>query len=379
LPNHSSKKVTKTMIYPFGSELEFANLTASVAARGFIQRGIKGFKFVLDQSHGVTGECVSCPMAYGLEAINQIQKACEALEDMGATIIVNCGFHVHVSNAPLQAGIDPDEWTAKSINHFESTGGYYNGDLCEPMDAVLVKDIMWRYTRMQSTHNGINSMLPISRRNMSMAQALLLPKIEAANTIDELRRATHGKFSTINLMPWTTHGTIEFRQAAGTLDAVKVTQWVRFIMNLIDHSQTNRITNTGTRTIDHTTPDQPFRRGARVGVQYTMMRSVQGGATTRDIMDATGCSESRVRAAVSEIRTRVGDANVTTHTMQAQGATYGDGTDMTRYEVRREWQETITGGAALLPDTRIGNPSIWASLDDSDYEFWMGRIQSLDR
>ena len=367
------------MTYPIGLELEFSNLSPNTAARGFAEHGIKGFKFVTDASHGVTGECISVPMAYGSEAINQIQKACDALEEMGARIIVNCGYHVHVSNAPLQAGIDPDEWTAKSINHFESTGRYYNGDLCEPMDAVLVKDIMWRYTRMQSTHNGINSMLPASRRNMNMAQALLLPRIEAANTIEELRRATHGKFSTINLQPWTTHGTIEFRQAAGTLDAVKATQWVRFILNLIDHSQTNRITNTGTRTIEHTTPDQPFRNGARVGVQYDMMRSVQGGATTRDIMDATGCSESRVRAAVSEIRARIGDENVTTHTMQAQGATYGDGTDMTRYEVRTEWTETITGGAALLPDTRIGNPSIWANLDDSDYEFWMGRIQALDR
>ena len=109
-----------------------------------------------------------------------------------------------------------------------------------------------------------------------------------------------------------------------------------------------------------------------------MMRAVDG-ATTRQIMDATGCSEQRVRAAVSEIRTRVGEAAVVTHTQQANGASYGDGTDMTRYQVQSFYTETITGGAALLPDTRIGNPSIWANLDDSDYEFWMGRIQALDR
>ena len=36
---------------------------------------------------------------------------------------------------------------------------------------------------------------------------------------------------------------------------------------------------------------------------------------------------SRVRAAVSEIRTRVGEAAVVTHTQQANGASYGQGTD----------------------------------------------------
>jgi len=367
------------MTYPFGIELEYSDLTWQQARVGFTQRGIKGWKHDNDASHNVTGETISCVLAMGDYAIERIQEACQALEEMGATIRSNCGFHVHISNSPLQGGIDANEWTRKSIDAFEATGAYYNGDLGEPMDAVLVKDVMWRYTRMQSSHNGINSMLPRSRREFSMAERISLPRIEAATTIQELQRATNGKFSTINLLPWATYGTVEFRQAAGTLDVEKIVKWVRFLLNLIDHSERNRIERTATRTIDHTTPEQPFRNGARVGVQYTMMRSVQGGATTREIMDATGCSESRVRAAVSEIRSRVGDENVTTHTMQAQGASYGDGTDMTRYEVRTGWTETVQGGSQLMPDTRIGNPSIWANLDDSDYEFWMGRIQALDR
>ena len=44
-------------------------------------------------------------------------------------------------------------------------------------------------------------------------------------------------------------------------------------------------------------------------------------------------SEQRVRAAVSEIRQRVGDSAVVTHTQQSNGARYGDGTDLTRYQV----------------------------------------------
>jgi hypothetical protein len=106
-----------------------------------------------------------------------------------------------------------------------------------------------------------------------------------------------------------------------------------------------------------------------------MMRN-DGGATTRDIMDATGCSEQRVRAAVSEIRNRVGDAAVVTHTQQANGGRYGDGTDLARYEVLSSYEEQ-GNGVSLLPDHRAGNPSIWAGLDDALYETWQDRIGAL--
>ena len=71
-----------------------------------------------------------------------------------------------------------------------------------------------------------------------------------------------------------------------------------------------------------------------------MMRNDNGGVSTRDIMDATGCSEQRVRAAVTEIRQRVGESAVVTHTQQSNGASYGDGTDHTRYEVLTAFQTT---------------------------------------
>ena len=106
-----------------------------------------------------------------------------------------------------------------------------------------------------------------------------------------------------------------------------------------------------------------------------MMRN-DNGATTRDIMDATGCSEQRVRAAVSEIRQRVGDAAVVTHTQQSNGARYGDGTDLTRYQVLQTI-ETETSGVTLLPENRIGIPSIWAGLVDSEFEHWQNRIDEL--
>jgi|GEM_PF-7048401 len=75
------------------------------------------------------------------------------------------------------------------------------------------------------------------------------------------------------------------------------------------------------------TPVQPFRRNSRIGIQYEMMRQPTG-ASVQEIMLKTGCSKIRIRGAVSEIRQRVGAANVVTHS-------YGDDTDQTRYEVLR--------------------------------------------
>ena len=184
---------------------------------------------------------------------------------------------------------------------------------------------------------------------------------------------TFGKFTTINLQTWS-RGTIEFRQASGTIEADKIINWVKFLLNLVDHTNANRVEN-GNRTIVTDTPEQPFRRGARVGVQYTMMRS-DGGATTQEIMDATGCSEQRVRAAVSEIRSRVGDAAVVTSTQQANGARYGDGTHHTSYTVLFSF-ETQGSGAQLLPENRRGVESIWANVDDDLFEWWQNRITAL--
>jgi hypothetical protein len=106
-----------------------------------------------------------------------------------------------------------------------------------------------------------------------------------------------------------------------------------------------------------------------------MMRN-DSGATTRDIMLATGCSEQRVRAAVSEIRNRVGDNAVVTHTQQSNGARYGDGTDHTRYQVLQT-VETQTNGATLRPENRRGMDSVWAGLSDELFEAWQDRIIAL--
>jgi hypothetical protein len=357
----------------FGIEIEISGVSKEHVKSEFARRGILGCKVVLDQTPTVDAEIVTPVYANCQVAREHLITICDALAHLGARVNSKCGLHVHIGNAPLNDNVTPSQFTGTSIAYSERTGLYHT-DHADPFDAVIVKDIMVRYTRMQTSRNGINAMLPESRRSNRMCQRLDLNRIEAADlTITDLKAATYGKFSSINLQTWS-NGTIEFRQHSGTIEADKIWAWVQFLLNLVDHTTQNRVTS-GSRTIVRDTPETPFRNGSRVGVQYTMMRQ-SGGVSTRDIMDCTGCSEQRVRAAVSEIRTRVGDAAVITHTQQANGASYGSGTDYTSYEVQTTFTEQ-TSGVTLLPDNSIGNASIWAGIPDEAFEWWQSRIVAL--
>ncbi len=241
------------------------------------------------------------------------------------------------------------------------------------ISAVVWYDVAYRYSRQQHL---INRILPPSRTNNRYCNPINVnnfDNLHANNaTIEGLKNLTRGKFSTINFETWS-RGTVEFRQHSGTIEAEKIMSWCKLIRTIVNWSITDRVEN-GTGSTTETTPENPFRNGSRVGVQYSLMRN--GGATTREIMDATGCSEQRVRAAVSEIRNRVGHSAVVTNTMQANGARYGQGTDHTSYEVLTEIT-VENSGTIMIPENRIGNASIWSNVDDNDFEYWQNRTTDL--
>lgn len=357
-----------------GIEIETSGVAIHTIKNEFERCGIKGCKVVRDSTPTVDAEIVTPVYANCQVAREHLISVCNVLERLGCTVNSRCGLHVHIGNAPLKEGVSASDFTGASIAHTERTGEYYsNHD--EPFDAAIIKDWMVRYTRMQTTRNGINAMLPASRHNNRMCQRLSLSAIECANTIGELQEATHGKFSSINISQQTwSKGTVEFRQHSGTIDAEKIWAWMQFLINLVGHTIENRVSSE-TRTIVEVTPDQPFRRGARIGITYDLMRT-DGGASTLEIMDATGCTEGDVRRRVSEIRTRVGDAAVVTSTQQANGASYGDGTHFTSYTVLFSF-ETQSSGTTLLPENTIGNASIWSGIPDEAFEWWQNRIAAL--
>ena len=254
----------------------------------------------------------------------------------------------------------------------------------DPFDTELVRDIVLRYFLNQE---AINKMVTPSRRNnrytwpLTKYGRLSVDQINACNDVQELNQLVSSiehKYTAVNLVPYARLGTIEFRQHQGTTDADKIIKWCEFLNNFILHSAVNRLEQ-GTATTTEATPEIPFRGGdlSRINVQYRMMRS-EHGATTQEMMDATGVTEQRIRAAVSEIRNRVGQSAVVTHTQQANGATYGDGTHHTRYQVLRE--VTVQGsGVQLKPENRRGGTSIWCGISDERFEWWQQRMLHIQQ
>jgi hypothetical protein len=359
------------MTHTFGIEIETHGASIPAVKAALSSRGIRGCEVKPDGTPGVDAEIVLPPLASGNLAWDYIHNVCSVLEAAGCNVNRSCGLHVHISNAPLDAAHRPNAFSGQSIAHKEATGRYITGEgiYLEPLDALAVKDIMQRYSAQQDV---INRMHPASRTDNRYCQPLSASRLASGETIRDLN---HGKFYAVNLETWQ-RGTIEFRQAAGTIEPVKIISWVQFLLNLVDWTVTQRV-EAGEREQLRETPEQPFRRGARIGVIYTLCRQ-PGGATVRDLMNATGTTEQNIRGRISEIRDRVGDAAVITHTQQANGASYGDGTDLARYEVLASWTERSTG-ARLVPENRRGMPSVWAGMGDVDFEWWQDRIHQLDQ
>tara|TARA_B100000683_G_C12456692_1_gene542369 strand:+ start:453 stop:1580 length:1128 start_codon:yes stop_codon:yes gene_type:complete len=365
-----------------GIEIETAGVSIAQIKTAFENASIKGASVVHDGTPSVDAEIILPPLClFNMDgtpcqvAYEYLTSVCRVLNRLGCRINSNCGLHVHVGIYPLEVDQPSHQWTADSIAKKERTGRYYTGGLeLEPINAVVWYDVLYRYSRQQQL---INRILPPSRTNNRYCYPINLnnfDNLHANNaTIESIKQLTRGKFSVINFETWS-RGTVEFRQHSGTIEAEKIIAWCKLIRTIVNWSITDRVEN-GTGSTTETTPENPFRAGSRVGVQYSLMRRL-AGATTREIMDATGCSEQRVRAAVSEIRNRIGHSAVVTNTMQANGRRYGDGTDFTSYEILHEITVENTG-AVMIPENRIGNASIWSNVDDDDFEYWQARTSEL--
>ena len=319
--------------YGIEIEVELRSQTIDSVTEAFMDANILGCIIKPDGTPRVDCEIVLPPLTACDFSYDYIKQVCTLLETLGCVINIACGLHVHISNAQALLANSTD-LASRSIQYTQRTGRFIGGSdyYGDPIDAIAVKDIMTRYANAQPI---INSMFPSSRTSNRYCNVMRTNRLDTARTIEQLRDATTGKFSVINLNHWS-NGTIEFRQASGTIDATKIINWVLLLINLVEHTINNRI-ETGQNSETISTPDQLFRSGSRIGLIYSMCRST-GGCDVHDLMNATGTTAINIRARVSEIRARLSDGAVVTHTMQANGNSYGDGQHLARYEILSEYQ-----------------------------------------
>ena len=307
------------------------------------------------------------------------------LREIGCQVNKNCGMHVHLSTRVMKDEYSATEFSQKSWKNF------YNGnsqavldmvDMTSQMPLLGIKDATVRYFKQISS---VNSILARSRQGNRFARTNIdINAIETATDYRNLALVHGNKFYAVNFKGMATSSeTIEFRQHHATIEAEKTLDWIAFIVNLFAHSINSRITTSTTRTIETTMarPDanDMFRRGTAKNVIYSLIAR-EGGATTQEIMNVvSGSTAQNVRSRISEIRNRLGDQAVTTHTSQHYGYSYGASNglyDLGGYSVPSEWIVTETQGdqEQYLAPNLIGSENVFYGLECQVYDRLIARF-----
>jgi hypothetical protein len=143
--------------------------------------------------------------------MDEVVKVCDALQAAGATVNVTCGLHVHVG-----------------------AQGFFNDG--------QIRNILKRAIRYEG---AMDTLVPRSRRDSRWANgfsakavASINEKMKAVDNAPSLRAAFEAvcparRYHKLNIDCFWRQGTVEFRQHSGSIDAEKVTSWIKFCMAFV--------------------------------------------------------------------------------------------------------------------------------------------------
>jgi hypothetical protein len=166
------------------------------------------WKIVTDGSisdrHGIGMEVVS-PILRGTADFDQIKKVSEILigENRARPVCrINktCGLHIHVGLPRREHQLPIN--VLRIYHHYEAV---------------------------------FDSLMPMSRRSNSYARpTAFTDRIARAATLDALRSSYgYDRYRKVNLESIWRHGTLEFRQHAGTIEAEKIIHWATLVLKLM--------------------------------------------------------------------------------------------------------------------------------------------------
>jgi hypothetical protein len=172
------------------------------------------WKIVTDASLSGTDtfELVS-PILTGEAGMREMEAVCRVLGECGAKVNKSCGTHVHFD----ASGFGINTWKRIYINYF----------------------------RLEKIIDGF---MPQSRRDNSFCKSLrnvfrFEPQIEVCSTLDDIAAIfSHSRYYKINPVSYSRHNTCEFRQHSGTVEYIKISNWIKFLNNLVEYSKENLVT-----------------------------------------------------------------------------------------------------------------------------------------
>jgi hypothetical protein len=152
---------------------------------------------------------VVSPILSGSEGLESVRKVVRALKAAGARVDNSCGFHVHVNARDLQ-GPELINAVRRYAQH-ETT-----------IDSFMAP------RRRESRSEWCRSMVELSRTLSGRGDLFV------ATNVANLPQTRYYK---LNLAAYVKHGTLEFRQHAGTLNLNKMINWIMFCVQFVEDSR----------------------------------------------------------------------------------------------------------------------------------------------
>lgn len=161
------------------------------------------WKIVTDGSLGdyANGRELVSPVLSGEAGMAAMRAACQVLTAAGCKVNKRCGLHVHVGARH------------RPVSFFKSLVRLYRH-----YEAAIE-------TCLSASRRGRANMFcqPVTTTEMQLSQV---------RTVDDLRRVMHSRYTKLNLQSFWRHGTVEFRQHQGTVEARKAEMWVRLCLKM---------------------------------------------------------------------------------------------------------------------------------------------------
>lgn len=207
----------------------------------------------------VAGGCeVVSPILLGNDGLDILRRVVRVLKAAGASVNNSCGFHVHVDARDLE-GIEIINAVSRYARHESEIDSFMaprrRGDRSE-----------WCHT-----------MEPVARKLLAEG---------ACTPTAGLQYLVSGRYFKLNVHAFVRHGTLEFRQHAGTMNINKMVNWIIFAVTFVENSRmtpeflaNHKAEFTGKRLAkfanvlvtmgSHDYERQPWRVAQRMGMEQT--------------------------------------------------------------------------------------------------------------
>jgi hypothetical protein len=222
---------------------------------------IRGVNGPLPRGHAGI-EIVSPVLAADPSSYTEIANVANALKAADFKVNRTCGFHVHISLADLS-----------------------------PVQRMAV---LLRFALMQGE---FDAMVPRSRVGNMYAAAFDAPTVNTLAVRTASGTAWHpsSRYWTLNPTYLFTRGTLEFRQAAGTVEAEKIVMWVKLLQQMIDEA---------VRQLNTAAPVRRIRPRAGSLTSKMAAELARTGRLSREWMATEGVQESHLTSNVAWMRRR---------------------------------------------------------------------------